>query len=399
MKQNLPSSLTTLKNRIGHVHIDRLTVSGPLDHKPIGEPLYKAFPGSDESVYCVGTEAVRPNKRKKREQDDIFIKSHTVGQDDRTYRVRFDCCPPQVLQGHNVFGHNGVRDYCYEIFQQQTRKYERPPTPEDEEYWRTGQVEVSHLHLTGNLWCPPDYKMMIFDAIDANNRSGKHRDSDTYIRLGLLRSGSHSPFHTATIYDKFCLLAHGWRFPGPLQTELLEIAEHSIRLEFKLYSQWLRTHGVDLHGNIVNLIELRKKDPEAAKAFKRLHWASSWDYVDLDRLFFQLVGKYDIRNAIQPLLTEDELKMLTKAQRRAYIHWLNGEHLEDHYGRTARHTLACGIYEATQIDINAHRRPEKLPQIHLADVFCSENLVAVPDGLLGTERYWQPLVQRPVVAG
>jgi hypothetical protein len=97
----------------------------------------------------------------------------------------------------------------------------------------------------------------------------------------------------------------------------MEVARNSIRLEFKIYSQWLRGYGVDQNGNIVNRVEAIKKDKSALRSVRSLHWAGSWDYVDLNGVFFDLVSRYRITNSIQPLLTPDQLASLTKAEAKA----------------------------------------------------------------------------------
>lgn len=332
MKQTITTTSTiSAAAQAGHVHIDRITVSGPLDHKPLGELFYKCVPGSDEEVFPVGAQAYTPQRRKNPLPDDIFVKSHTVQADGRAYGIKFDCCPPQVLQGHNLFGHNNPLDYAYAIFDRQTAKHEIPVTSEEREMWRTGKlIKLTELHLTGNLGCPANAKPFIFDAVDQNNPSGKHRDYKTCITLGYGPKG-RSQHQIATLYDKHCLLSVDWPNPGPLQAELIRLAEQSIRVEIKLYSQWLRTYGVNSAGKIVNLAVLRKKDSEAAEAFRSLAYAASWAWVDVDALFFELLAGYNIRNSIQRLLTEDEEKvLLTKAERRAYVLWLKGEDLSKH---------------------------------------------------------------------
>ncbi len=388
MKQNISATSPT---QAGHVHIDRITVSGPLDHRPLGELFYKSVPGSDEEVFPVGAQAYTPQRRKNPLPDDIFVKSHTVQADGRAYGIRFDCCPPQVLQGHNLFGHNNPLDYAYAIFDRQTAKHEIPVTSEEREMWRTGKlITLTELHLTGNLGCPANAKPFIFDAIDQNNPSGKHRDYETCITLGYGPKG-RSQHRVATLYDKFCLLSVAWPNPGPLQAELLRLAEQSIRVEIKLYSQWLRTYGVNPAGKIVNLAVLRKKDPKAAEAFRSLAHAAAWAWVDVDALFFELLAGYNIRNSIQRLLTEDEVKMLSKAERRAYVLWLKGEDLRNHFGRTAVYGLVRSVKEKTGgIDMAGRRRPELLPEIDLEQILRPANLLPPPPALMGTAYYWTP---------
>lgn len=348
------------------------------------------MPGTTE-LYPVGAEAYTPKQRKNPRPDDIFVKSHTIGGDEQANRIRFDCCPPRVLQAHNVFGHSSIRDYAFELFQRQTGKRGVVPTGEEMDWWASGRgLELSHLHITGNFAIEPGHKTSVFDAVDANNREGKHRDAASCIRLGFLPDGRHSQQHTATLYDKHCLLAAEWKNPGPLQQQLLALTRQSIRLEFKIYSDWLRTYGVDEGGRIVNLLLARRKDPMSARMIRSLHFVKNWDYVDLDGLFFDLLAKYNITNAIQPLLTEHELDILSRSERTAYTLWLRGERLEDHYRRTAIHTLTRAVLDKTGISMKARRRPVALPPLDLGKVFTPENLLRTPDWLAGSNRYWTP---------
>jgi hypothetical protein len=131
----------------------------------------------------------------------------------------------------------------------------------------------------------------------------------------------------------------------------------------------------------------REGEPRA----RSLQWAKHWVGVDIDALFFQILATYNITNSIQPLLTEDEEGgLLTRAQRRAYRSWLNGDDLHKHYGRTTVWKYERDVKEATGIDMRGSRRPEALPHIELDQVLTPENLVPVPAWAYGTRRYWAP---------
>jgi len=112
----------------------------------------------------------------------------------------------------------------------------------------------------------------------------------------------------ATAYAKDVLLHKEWKRPGPLQARIIRTSERSFRVEIKLYSQWLKENG--------------------------LGYVMRWKDVDVNEIFFKLLARYNISNSFQPLLTEDERQMLSNAEQRAYMLWLNGADLKDYFSRT-----------------------------------------------------------------
>ena len=111
----------------------------------------------------------------------------------------------------------------------------------------------------------------------------------------------------------------------------------------------------------------------------------------MNEIFFKILSRYNIANAIQPLLTEDERQMLSNAQQRAYMLWLNGADLKDYFSRTTVWKYITEIDELTGIDMRAHRRPEKLPIADLRDLLVQDNIVPIPHWAYeNPERYWAP---------
>lgn len=350
----------TRKSQAGHIHIDRIKVNGPMEHSPIGELFYKAV-GEEGFVVPVGSSAFKP--KSKRKLADVYTRSKDVQDDGKALMLEIDCCPPKLLQKHNFFGHADLLDYTYAVFDLQTRKHGLIVLPDDRDYWRTGQVGLTLIHLTGNFRCPSSAKLPIIDAIDQNNREGKHRDCETCISLGHTEI-RRSVYHGATVYDKAVVLRGDWKKFGPFQAKLIALADGSIRVEIKLFSQWLIQRD--------------------------LQYVMRWADIDVDALFFEILGKYNIQNAIQPLMTEDEQAMLSRAGRRAYLLWLNGESLSDHFSRTTVWKYNSEILAKTGIDMRGDRRPDKLPLVDMVEILTPENLVPVPEWAIGTQYYWPP---------
>lgn len=386
--------VTRLAQGRGHTHIDRITVTGPLRHLPLGKRLYLESTDSLGMTDLVpaGSQAHRPRANRRRQVDDIFAQSKMVGADGYAEQLAFDCCPPQELQEHNLFGHKDLKGYVYEIFCRQLKRHRLTATPEEHDWWRTGSyVTLSLLHITGNHWCEPSHKALIIESIDQNNPRGKKRDCDTSITLGFTPKGTRSEHRMLTIYDKFEVLKDVWKSPGPLQQQLLRISEHSLRAEAKLFDEWLRTYGVDpTTGKIHNYKEALRRNPELAVRLRPLQYVSNWQFVDLDALFYQVLKSFPVLNSIQPVLTPDEKRELSRPALRVYTLWMKGENLSDHYSKSTISKYAAEVWAKVGVDIMARRRPERLPPVHVADIFCPGQLVAVPEFLINTPYYWKP---------
>lgn len=351
-------------NSHGHIHIDRFTLNGPLEHDSLGEKFY-VYDDLLGQMVVAGASAHSPKRRKNPRPGDIFIKSSVFGShDERANRILFDCCPPQVLQGHNVFGHGNLLDYGYAVFLKQLELHGLTATDEEHAWWKTGRaITVSEVHLTGNFWIPPHLKMMFINAIDEANKSGKHRAIDSCITLGWT-ADRRSTQQGACIYDKAPLLLKQWSKRGVYQAKLVELVDGSIRIEIRLY--------------------------EGGLAYRGLKSASCWASVDVDQLFFDVLSGFNVGNAIQPLLTEDEEKLLTRNERITYLLWLHKHDLRELLSASTISRHARAIKQTVGANILSDRPPEPLPALDLSKILTVENIVPVPDWLIEAGRYWPP---------
>lgn len=343
------------------VHIDRIHITGPLNHAPLGELFYKAI--NEQTVVPVGSQAVKPNAKK--DPEDVYIRSKEIQQDGTANTIEIDCCPPKILQGHNFFGHADLLDYAYAIFCKQVEKFNLVVDEDTRNQWRTGQVLITGIHLTANFWCPDGMQRAIVSAIDANNSKGKQRDVETSITLGYVAKGERSKNHMATTYSKALLLEKDWKKPGEYQSRIVAAAKRSIRLEIKCFSQWLKNND--------------------------LGYVMRWKDVSPDDVFFKLLAGYQINNSVQRLITQEEKDMLTKPQLRAYVLWLTGEDLMDFYGRGSVWKCATQVLKKTGVDIRANRRPDAVPALNMREVLVKDNIVPIPLWAYDMpRRYWQP---------
>lgn len=367
MNQTTPAAASTaartaVQPQTGHIHIDRITVIGPLEHDPLGE-LFYSKDYLDQPI-VKGASAYTPKRKRNPLPDDLFIKSSSFADNELAYRLLFDCCPPQILQGHNFFGHADLLDYAYTIFDRQLVKHGLTATAEERGLWRTGKlINLSQIHLAGNFWFPAHEKMMFLDAIDRANRSGKHRDIESSISLGFTAL-RRSTVQTLCVYDKLALLLKQWSRPGHYQTKLMELADGSIRIEVRLYAHGLKQ--------------------------RQLTSVAAWANVDVNALFFEVLSEFNVGNAIQPLLTPDEQKDLTNTEKVTYTLWLLNQDLATLLSPSTIHRHQKTILAKTGIDIDGHNRPLRLPAIDLSEILTPANVVPLPDWALESGRYWAP---------
>ncbi|MBK8401313.1 MAG: hypothetical protein IPL29_09750 [Propionivibrio sp.] len=340
-----------------HIHIDRMRVIGRCRHKPLGPVLYLA----DDTFGYVPAGSCSPSKRNG---DDEYIKSKGIGDDGYANELEIYVCPPKVLQRHNVFGHSSLPDYCYAVFDKITRQYGIKVDPQDRGDWRNGRVWLTEVHLTGNFACPSQDIVAIIDAIDENTPEGKWRSLQTAIGIGYVGQ-RRSKYHVLSLYGKLAQLQSEWRRFGLYQSKIMNWVKDSIRGEIKIFSSELK------HRN--------------------LQWVSSWRDVDTAALFFEIFERYNVNYAIQPVLTEDEIAVLTSAERRVYLLWQSGISLWDQFrSRSSVSKYTNSILSKVNVDVSQARHPESLPKVHLADIFCMDGLLPIPDWAHGTPCYFPP---------
>ncbi len=347
--------------QIPNIHIDRIRIKAPCSHKPTGKVMYF----EEESIGAFVPSGATANlKGLKDGGKKAYVRSKEI--DPSTGLATFieiHCCPPLLLQKHNLFGHAVLQDYVYAILDLLTRRFEIEVDPFDRDQWENGCVSITEIHLTGNFRCPSDAILPIIQAIDDNNTCGKQRKIPSCITLGFSKT-RRSTYHALTIYDKSLELMTHWKKPGPYQSKLIEEARAGIRAEVKLYSQELKLLG--------------------------LEYVMRWQGVDVADLFFKFLNRYQLRYTIQRLLTADELAALTRTERKAYSLWLTGMSIHDQYARTSAWKITREIQKKTDINIKGNRRPDQLPAIDIAKVFSPENLLPIPEWAIGMPYYFAP---------
>lgn len=349
-----------------NIHIDKIRITAQWTHKPTGKPHY--FDEEEFGLLPSGS-ATANQKTLKDGGEAAYIKSKGIDEAGMAHLVEIDCCPPLVLQKHNLFGHCVLQDYVYAILDLATKRLGLPVDPAQRTEWRNGGVSITEIHLTANFRCPRAAVLPIIDAIDAAYTKGKWRAEPTSITVqGAKKRRSKS--HALTVYDKAIQMASVFRTAnrgkkaGKYQSLLIEEAKKGIRAEVKLHSAELK--------------------------YLNLGYVLRWKDVDVTELYFHFLNKYRVTHCIQRLLTDDEIAMLSRAERKIYTLWLNKVNLEDHYCRTSLWKYARLINEKVAIDIRGGL-PEKLPPVDTNAILVPENILPVPAWAIGTQYYSPPL--------
>jgi hypothetical protein len=170
----------TTADQVVNVHIDWITILAPLRHRPTGQPVYF----DDETLGLVPMGAT-PNQQILKDggkKARVHSKAIDPGSGMATL-IEVQCCPPLVLQKHNLFGHKDLLRYAYEVMDLLTKRLSVEVDPFDREEWRRGGIGLTEIHLTANFACSRNDVLPIIQAIDENNSQGKHRDRKTCVTL------------------------------------------------------------------------------------------------------------------------------------------------------------------------------------------------------------------------
>ena len=348
-------------HQTANVHIDRIRILAPCTHTPTGKTL---FLDEESLAELVPVGATANQLVLKDGGEKAYVRSKDIDSSTgKATMMEVHCCPPLVLQRHNLFGHGDLLRYAYQIMDLVTKRLGINVDSFERDEWRRGGIRLTEIHLTANFGCPRGDVLPIIQAIDDNSPDAKQRTIASSITLGY-SPRRRSTFDMVTVYDKKLELESQWKTPGHYQRMLIAEAAKGIRAEVKLYSQGLR--------------------------HRELHSVSRWKDVDVAALFFECLAKYKLGYAIKRLLTKDEMNMLSNTERKAYQLWLTGMPIAEQFSRTTAWKYAKNILKKTGIDISGSRRPEALPEIDMAAVFVPENVLPVPDWARGTECYFAP---------
>lgn len=356
-----PMSAYVICNQQSGVFIDGIRILAPCLHRPQGKHGQILDPDTGEITY--GATAIQQSLEEG--HGKVYIHSKQIDRRLGAARaILIDCCPPKVLQGHNVFGHAVLQDYVYEILDRVTFMLGIEVQPEDRAKWRAGIVDITEIHLTANFSCPRELVVPIIDAIDLSNRHGKQRLLPSWITLGLTPK-RRSMYHCLTIYDKLEEMGVKPQPPNIFHHRMWVEASNGLRVEVKLYSKGLTT--------------------------RYLRSVANWAAVDVQALFFMVFDSYKIAYAVQTVPTIAQLGALKQKEALAFTNWLLGRSVKDQFpNRGTRANYVRVTKEKLGVDISVDKRAEVQPAVSLKEVFVPVNIRPVPRWAMGTKYYVPP---------
>lgn len=341
--------------------IDRIRVKGPLPHKAIGEAVQmkdKKQPG--KLKHFRNRKPLKGGKLLA----TVNVRSKEV-HGNKAAEIEFDCCPPKVLQGHNLFGSSDLLGLVYDTLLAIIEHAELAVDDAALQPWQEGNVTITEIHITGNFRVEERLLPMLIEAIDQHVEAGKCRPYATSITLGG-KSDKRSMNDSLLVYSKLRQVERKLaRFPKKYAKHLRDFAKDTLRVEAKLYLKGLASHG------------------RSALA--------DWQEGDLDRFFWEIVDKYELPSSIQPMLTADEEQELSKREQVMYLLWLHGHRPLDYCkSRTTFMKYRNGIKDKVGSDIESRRRPQKLPEVTLKEILVPDNLKEIPDWAYNTVYFHEP---------
>lgn len=350
------------------VFIDRIRITAPCLHLPCGKPIQISDPDTGEISF--GATAIQQSLEDG--NADVYVQSKQISHQLKAARaILVDCCPPKVLQGHNLFGHTVLQDYVYEILDRVTRALGIEVRAEDRVMWLAGNVHLTGIHLTANFTCPRELIVAIIDAIDFSNRKGKQRILPTWLTLGLTPKG-RSTYHALTLYDKLAEMGEKPQPFTPFNQRLRGEAGVGFRVEVKLFSQGLKSLSTSLD-------EINLKN------------VADWAEVDVAALFFKVFDRYQVVHAVQLDPTAARLALLKPKELNVFTNWLLGRSMKEQFanrGTASRYVKV--IQQKLGVNISVDRRAEVQPAVDLKELFAPENVRPVPRWAVGNKFYSPP---------
>ena len=129
------------------VHIDKIHMTGPLTHKARGTLNY----AYDEVEGVVPSHTFPKKLKAGRTKDVVTVHSRDIDSKGNAHKLEIQCCPPILLQRHNIFGHSSVVDYVNAVFDVVVKMLGIDVSERDLKEWRKGAVWITVIHLTCNF--------------------------------------------------------------------------------------------------------------------------------------------------------------------------------------------------------------------------------------------------------
>lgn len=328
--------------------LDLVSISCDVKHQPFGTIRTKENESGE----------VKSNRFSK----TIYINNAPVfvtSLDDGN-RMNIRCCPLKVLQGHNVFGTNSLKNIWRRLIVEVFRKLGISPPDRQLRKLLRGEFDVDEMHITHRYRV--DNYPMVGKFIGHIKRYASESLFSASLTKGVgVRLTSPNRGVTCLIYDKhleFCdkrtkehkyLEAAAGELSDTASKLLEALSEKSIRVELKLDKEYLRQNHLNRGKNWTS-----KKALEVFQAeFAALRLAEMPAMPELTRLYAEI----------------EDLRL-----RAVIILWAHGEDLTAHYSPTTVRKYRRAAHERLGIDLLKDQPVLEESSIKMTTVFDEPNL-------------------------
>lgn len=283
-------------------------------------------------------------------------------------KIGIRCSPLKVLQGHNIFGDDNVKGFCYHLIHFVLQKLKIPATPKQHVAWKSGEYDLENLDITYHFAAASN------DIARRNVlhvfRNIKVKQCPEFMKKGFgFEMQAPHPFARWSMYLKLIEFAdkrnneHNYLSAlvrnrskyTVVEKRLREAASNSIRLELKLDADYLEKN------------HLNRGSAWTSAKVKEIYLE------ELDLLRLGTIPSIDHAASLLDRLEKSNLRL-------TFIAWMCNELESTLQSRETRATHRQAIRETVGIDITLDRVPLKVSPVSIADVFSLVNMLpAFPD--------------------
>ena len=137
MKPNLPLQKP-------NIHIDKIRMRVHCVHTPLGKSMF--IDQDDLGILPCSSTPMQISLIDG--WDTMYVRSMQVCQATGMAEIlEIHCCPPLVLQRHNLFGHANLQSYINVILEQLTQRLGIDVDPFDRKEWERGAVTLTEIRM------------------------------------------------------------------------------------------------------------------------------------------------------------------------------------------------------------------------------------------------------------
>jgi hypothetical protein len=334
--------------------IDLLDIRIYFQHKPFGTLRFlKREDGTDGVTKCL-----TKNVNLYDDGAVIHVTSLNNGK-----KIAIRCCPPKVLQGHNIFGTNNVIGLANKLIKYVLAALGLNASQEQVNAWERGEFEIQAIDITHRF--AVESHPLVSRLITHLVRTTSLRFRPTPICPGIgVRMLAPCRQANWLFYDKLLEFEDKRKKEAKylraligknsdtdaIENLLRQEASMNMRAELKLEKNYLKEN--------------------------RLSHGSAWGRGKAKEIYFQelellrlgVIPSVEYAKVLLDRLTEPKL-------RQTFIVWFHGENLSTYGNRQTLRGRQNAILNAVGIDILNDAMPLKNPPLNMADVFDADNVL------------------------